>query len=109
MNLEQQEYIKKNRIKESMLTMAKCLGISYNKVRNYMILKNLQVSQETVFIIRSGHFAIVPLDDFQALKRALTSCKMSLQAHPDNTTDSEFEGFVSLADEILNNKLNLIV
>jgi hypothetical protein len=44
----------------------------------------------------------VPLDDFQALKRALTSCKMSLQAHPDNTTDSEFEGFVSLADEILN-------
>jgi hypothetical protein len=27
---------------------------------------------------------------------------MSLQAHPDNTTDSEFEGFVSLADEILN-------
>jgi hypothetical protein len=33
----------------------------------------------------------------------MTSCKMSLQAHPDNTTDSEFEGFVSLADEILNN------
>jgi hypothetical protein len=27
---------------------------------------------------------------------------MSLQAHPDNTKDSEFEGFVSLADEILN-------
>jgi hypothetical protein len=53
MNLEQQEYIKKNRTKESMLTMAKCLGISYNKVRNYMILKNLQVSQETVFKIRS--------------------------------------------------------
>jgi hypothetical protein len=51
---------------------------------------------------RAGHFAIVPLDDFQELKRALTSCKMSLQAHPDNTTDSEFEGFVSLADEILN-------
>jgi hypothetical protein len=36
-----------------MLTMAKCLGISYNKVRDYMILKNLQVSQETVFKIRS--------------------------------------------------------
>jgi len=54
------------------------------------------------FIIRAGHFAIVPLDDFQALKRALTSCKMSLQAHPDNTTDSEFECFVSEAAEILN-------
>jgi len=53
MNLEQQKYIKENRTKESMLTMAKCLGISYNKVRNYMILKNLQVSQETVFKIRS--------------------------------------------------------
>ena len=51
---------------------------------------------------RAGHFAILPLDDFQSLKRALTSCKMSLQAHPDNTTDSEFESFVSLADEILN-------
>ena len=53
MNLEQQKYIKENRTKESMLTMAKCLGISYNKVRDYMILKNLQVSQETVFKIRS--------------------------------------------------------
>jgi hypothetical protein len=53
MNLEQQKYIKENRTKESMLTMAKCLGISYNKVRNYMIFKNLQVSQETVFKIRS--------------------------------------------------------
>ena len=53
MNLEQQKYIKENRTKESMLTMAKCLGISYNKVRNYMILKNLQVSQDTVFKIRS--------------------------------------------------------
>jgi sugar diacid utilization regulator len=53
MNLEQQKYIKQNRTKESMLTMAKCLGISYNKVRNYMILKNLQVSQDTVFKIRS--------------------------------------------------------
>ena len=47
MNLEQQKYIKENRTKESMLTMAKCLGISYSTVRNYMILKNLQVSQET--------------------------------------------------------------
>ena len=36
-----------------MLTMAKCLGISYSKVRNYMIKNNLQVSQETVFKIRS--------------------------------------------------------
>lgn len=53
------------------------------------------------FKLCAGHFAIVPLNDFQALKRALTSCKMSLQAHPNNTTDSEFEGFVSLADEIL--------
>ena len=53
------------------------------------------------FKVIAGHFAIVPLDDFKALKRALKSCKMSLQAHPDNTTDSEFEGFVSLADEAL--------
>jgi hypothetical protein len=53
MNLEQQKYIKENRTKESMLTMAKCLGISYSTVRNYMILKNLQVSQETIFKIRS--------------------------------------------------------
>jgi uncharacterized protein YeeX (DUF496 family) len=53
MNLEQQKYIKENRTKESMLTMAKCLGISYNKVRDYMIKNNLQVSQETVFKIRS--------------------------------------------------------
>jgi uncharacterized protein YgiM (DUF1202 family) len=53
MNLQQQKYIKENRIKESMLTMAKCLGISYHKVRKYMILKDLQVSQETVFKIRS--------------------------------------------------------
>ena len=54
------------------------------------------------FKLCAGHFAIVPLDDFKALKRALTSCKMSLQAHPDNDKNSEFEGFVSLADEILN-------
>ena len=53
MNLEQQKYIKENRTKESMLTMAKCLGISYSKVRNYMKKNNLQVSQETVFKIRS--------------------------------------------------------
>jgi len=53
MNLQQQKYIKENRIKESMLTMAKYLGISYHKVRKYMILKDLQVSQETVFKIRS--------------------------------------------------------
>jgi hypothetical protein len=53
MNLQQQKYIKENRIKESMLTMAKCLRISYYKVRKYMILKDLQVSQETVFKIRS--------------------------------------------------------
>jgi len=53
MNLRHQKYIKENRTKESMLTMAKCLGISYSTVRNYMILKNLQVSQETVFKIRS--------------------------------------------------------
>jgi hypothetical protein len=53
MNLQQQKYIKENRTKESMLTMSKCLGISYHKVRKYMILKDLQVSQETVFKIRS--------------------------------------------------------
>jgi hypothetical protein len=53
MKIVHEEYIKKNRTKESMLTMAKCLGISYDKVRNYMILNNLQVSQDTVFKIRS--------------------------------------------------------
>jgi hypothetical protein len=54
------------------------------------------------FIIKAGTFAIMEISVFNEMKRVLTSCKMSLQAHPDNTTDSEFEGFVSLADEILN-------
>ena len=54
------------------------------------------------FKVKAGKYALVELDDYEKLKRALTSCKMSLQAHPDNQEDSEFEGFISLADEILN-------
>lgn len=63
--------------------------------------KTLTFDMKDGFYIQGGTYALVKLDDFQKLKRALISCKMSLQAHPDNTEDSEFEGFVSLADEVL--------
>jgi hypothetical protein len=64
--------------------------------------KTLTFEMNNDFIIKAGTFAIMERSVFNEMKRALNSCKMSLQAHPDNTTDSEFEGFVSLADEILN-------
>jgi len=46
MTKEQIEYIRKNRLKESMYNMAAELDISYNKVRDYMIANNLQLTKE---------------------------------------------------------------
>jgi len=63
--------------------------------------KTLTFDMKDEFYIQGGSYALVKLNDFQKLKRALMSCKMSMQAHPDNVEDSEFEGFVSLADEVL--------
>ena len=42
------KYIQENRLKESMLGMAKDLGISYNRVRNYMITENLMLTKKQV-------------------------------------------------------------
>ena len=63
--------------------------------------KTLTFEMDNDFIIKAGTFAIMERSLFNDLKRVLKSCKMSLHAHPDNTEDSEFEGFVSLANEIL--------
>ena len=61
----------------------------------------LTFEMDNQFTIKAGTYAIMERGVFNELKRALKSCKMSLQAHPDNEPNSEFEGFVSLADEIL--------
>jgi phage antirepressor YoqD-like protein len=53
MTKQDQEYIKENRLKLSMLDMAAHLDISYNRVRNFMIENNLQVDKATVIAIRS--------------------------------------------------------
>lgn len=53
MTKQDQEYIKNNRLKYSMLDMAAHLDISYNRVRNFMIENNLQVDKATVIAIRS--------------------------------------------------------
>jgi len=51
---EIENYIKENRLKKSMLDMSIVLGISYNKVRNYMVENNLMISKELVLKIRSS-------------------------------------------------------
>jgi hypothetical protein len=40
------------------------------------------------------------------LLKALISCVMSMQAHPDNEENSEFEGFVNNGWEAINKALN---
>ncbi|KAB8153400.1 hypothetical protein EZY14_009210 [Kordia sp. TARA_039_SRF] len=52
MNSSAEKYIKENREKLSMMDMAKCLNISYNKVRNFMIENDLMISPEKVQQIR---------------------------------------------------------
>tara|TARA_A100000172_G_C3044260_1_gene111813 strand:+ start:2817 stop:3302 length:486 start_codon:yes stop_codon:yes gene_type:complete len=61
MKKEHQIYINENRLKESMLTMASSMGIPYNRVRNYMIKKGLQLEiktkkKKTASIISGGSF-----------------------------------------------------
>ena len=53
------------------------------------------------FRVTAGEFAILPKDKYDKLIRAINSLKNSMMAHPDCQEDSEFEGFVSLAEEII--------
>jgi hypothetical protein len=53
MLVSHKNYIKENRFKQSMLDMADDLGISYNKVRNYMVENDLQVTKQQVYEIRA--------------------------------------------------------
>lgn len=64
--------------------------------------KTLTFEIENDFIIKSGKYAIIEQETFKELKRALNSCVMSMNVHPDNTQDSEFEGFISLGVDVLN-------
>lgn len=48
MNTEAEQYIRENRLKESMLDMSKKINTSYNKVRNYMIANNLTLSKAEI-------------------------------------------------------------
>jgi len=43
---KEKEYIKENRLKESMNAISRNLGCSYTKVRSYMIKNNLQVDKK---------------------------------------------------------------
>lgn len=49
----QKDYIQENRLKASMVDMATCLSISYNKVRNYMINNNLQTTKKELEQIKT--------------------------------------------------------
>lgn len=63
--------------------------------------KTLTFQMDDGFYISGGSYALVKIDDFQKLKRALINCKMALQAHQEDSENSEFQGSVSLADEVL--------
>jgi hypothetical protein len=54
MTAAHEDYIKENRLKQSMLDMSYSLGISYNKVRNYMIENDLQVPKLQTYKIRAA-------------------------------------------------------
>ena len=54
MTTVQQDYIKENRLKQSMLDMAYSLDISYSKVRNFMIANDLQVPKLQTYKIRAA-------------------------------------------------------
>lgn len=53
MKKESENYIKQNYSKTSMLDMSKNLGISYRKVRDFMIENKLTVSKTECYKIRS--------------------------------------------------------
>ena len=55
------------------------------------------------FTAKAGVYVIMDQSVFTELKRVLKSCKISLQTYPNNEPNSEFDGFVSLANGILNN------
>jgi len=54
MKPEHAKFIRENRKKLSMLDLSKSLGISYTKVRNYMIAENLMLSKNEWVSIRSA-------------------------------------------------------
>lgn len=53
------------------------------------------------FSISAGAFAIIPEEKYQKLLTALKGIRNSVNVHPDNEEDSEFESMVSRCDEIL--------
>lgn len=48
MNIEAEQYIRENRLKESMLDMSKNINVSYNKVRDYMIANGLTLTKHQI-------------------------------------------------------------
>lgn len=52
MEIAHQNFIRENRLKKSMLDMSKEIGISYNRVREFMIENNLQLTSEQISLIK---------------------------------------------------------
>lgn len=48
----EKQYIRKNRLTMSMVNMGKQMGISYNRVRNFMMQENLMLTKSQVDNIR---------------------------------------------------------
>lgn len=53
------------------------------------------------FKLAAGEFAIVPKDKYDLLITAIKGIANSMNAHPDCTEDSEFEGMVSRCKEAI--------
>ena len=52
MTEEDKKYIKENRLNQSMIDMSKVVNTSYNKVRDYMIENNLNLSKKEINAIK---------------------------------------------------------
>ncbi len=55
------------------------------------------------FKLMPGEFAIVPKEKFEDLITAINGIANSMNAHPDCTEDSEFEGMVNRCKEAIEN------
>ncbi len=56
MDLDNQDYIIKNRLKESMITMSRKTGVSYLKIRKYMTDNNILTTKEERSIIKVASY-----------------------------------------------------